>query len=1200
MMPAEEAYRALRDVAILLGRDAPADEILPTALESVRRAAGLDKLALVWRPSPGEDCAEGERCWVSADRGQTDLQSRIEKAAASVFEMRQPPFCPIEIPFGRTRLQALCLPSQGSPTALLLAGGRDAADGYLELLTAAAGQFSLLLDKEEQAVRAESARQHARKRIAEVSTIYEIGEAMDAFAVDQVLSLIPEKAAAVMGAQACSLMLVEPEGRHLVIVAHYGLEEEIARDVRVAIGEGIAGRVAQTGEPMLIRDVECDPRFAGTEVRQRKEIGSSMCVPLKDAGGELQGVLSIRRHVPAEHFTQDDLKLFCIFANQAAMAISNAQLYSRLNRRIQELSNISELTQAISSTLDLSQVLERVADSITQVVGFDRCCVYLQDPHTQELAATVHRGFEIGRDVPAIVRPCEGPVGLAAHEKIPIFTRDVTEASDDQESKTSLAAPIVVREASIGVVLVDNQLSGRPINPIAVELLATFINQAGIAIENARLYEAMEEKYSELNALYEQSKAISSAYGLENTARLLVDVAMKGAACDGGLLLLFDQKQHTLRVAVSTQLPEGQSNLIEDRLTSEEMAAIARDLRDPIVLPIATDSRLSKKQRQLFDGILPSGCSAILTPLVAEDATVGVLALFRRSGQEFSASDVQLLSITVSHAAAVLKNAAAYEERMRQSVLELSALYEFSRRISSASTLEDALDSILAIVEELVACDESVIYAADHEHGLMIPKAVRIGNERADAGELAPLPMAGDTVLGWAMRERKAIVSPDISLDERFSPSALGDRAIKSLMAIPLLVQDEVVGVLGVRSCQAGRYSEDDVRVLSIIASQGAAIYRELDALAALTSYTDNILSSIAAGVITLDSDGTILTWNKSAEKIIGIKAERAVGQHYMVLVNRLELPQSDKDMLLQTVENVFRDGETFQGYKLCFQPLYRDRIYVNLSMSQLVDSSGEQLGLVCIFEEVTDKIKMEDEFRRMGELAAIGQLAASIAHELRNPLSSIKGAAQFLHEQYSDHSTIEEFLTIIVEEVNGLNRLTTEFLEFARPIEIEPKPICLNEVVEKTLRLMAVHISESRVEVVDELDPDLPIIEADGEQIEQILKNVILNAVEAMPDGGTLRIRTRASAAYGGCVELSVSDTGTGIAPDKLDRIFLPFVTTKTKGTGLGLSVVQKIVENHGGHIEVQSALGEGTTFRVFFKTAEAGSRLRQAATES
>ena len=291
---------------------------------------------------------------------------------------------------------------------------------------------------------------------------------------------------------------------------------------------------------------------------------------------------------------------------------------------------------------------------------------------------------------------------------------------------------------------------------------------------------------------------------------------------------------------------------------------------------------------------------------------------------------------------------------MRQRVLELTALYEFSKKISSAGNLEQALDSILAIVADIVDYDESFIYAIDHEAETASVKAHRFRGKPEAIPNVEML--SGGSVTSWAIRERKAIVSPDIGRDPRFDDFSTGDRPVRSLMAIPLIVQDEVVGVLNVCSYNPNLYTEDNVRVLSIIASQGAAIYKELEALTALTSYTDNILTSIAAGVVTLDSDGFVLTWNAAAERIVRLRANRVEGLHYEQVLARLKITENDKESLRRAVQSVSRTGVTYQGYKLVFQPEKRDEVYTNLSISQLLNSAGEQLGLVLIFEDITPR----------------------------------------------------------------------------------------------------------------------------------------------------------------------------------------------------------------------------------------------------
>ena len=488
------------------------------------------------------------------------------------------------------------------------------------------------------------------------------------------------------------------------------------------------------------------------------------------------------------------------------------------------------------------------------------------------------------------------------------------------------------------------------------------------------------------------------------------------------------------------------------------------------------------------------------------------------------------------------------------------------------------MDSILDIVRDIVWYEEAFIATADYERNVMTVQACRGVTE----GPLqqTEFALSEDSLMSWAIRERKALVSPNISQDQRFRQPTIRNSKVRSLMAIPLIVHDEVVGVLNVHGYAVNLYTEENVRVLSVIASQAAALYKELEALSALASYTDNILRSIAAGVVTLDQVGNTLSWNKAAEDITGISTEEAVGKHFSTLVDSLGIPDSQKESILGAIDRVAETGDKYLGYKQQYSPISKEALCININISQLRNHSGDMLGLVIIFEDVTKEVRLEDEMRRISELAAVGQLAASIAHELRNPLSSIKGAAQYLRKEYGDHAAVCEFLDIIIEEVNILNRITTEFLDFARPLRLNLKEIDVNDVIFRTVQFMHLAIARNNVDVEQRLAFTMPRIVADDKQLEQVFRNMILNALQAMPDDGKLIISSKPMQDG---VQVTVQDTGIGISEEALGQIFVPFFTTKTKGTGLGLSIVHKIVENHGGRLSVQSTLGEGTTFEIF-----------------
>ncbi len=1011
-----DRYRAIHEIIALTSSSGEPDQVLRKTLLSARRALPIDSVGL-WFPSP-----DGRRFLVSRSRdSRTARRLHVDHNLIVRDLARRKPFA-ISLPADEVQgprsfwTVPLCVDS--AVLGALLCPEDDLAQDDKDFLAVVARHLSLYLSSRDRSVDAPPAvGDSAQKRIQEVSAIYEISQAIDSVQVDDLLGLITEKAAAVMDAQACSLMLKDPRKDELVIRASYGLSEEIVEETRVSYGEGVAGRVAKTGQPMLLTNLQDDPRFVDTNVVPRPDIVSSICVPLRDEEGRVQGVLSIRRRSPAAMFNEDDVKLFSVFASQAALAISNAHLYKTLNERVQELST-----------------------------------------------------------------------------------------------------------------------------------------------------------------LYETSSELSSAYSLDNAANVLVRLAVQMIGGVSAMLLLLDNRpQARSRVWAAPSVPAKFRKAVADTIDHEAVAWLHRR-REPQSLLTRGKRSWPACVRPLAEVLKGSFSRVDLLPLVAEDAVIGMLMLGSKDAEKPERRRIRLLSIIAAQAATIIKNATRYEEEIEQKVLELSALYQLSERISTASNLKEAFDSILDVVRDIVWYDESFIYTVDYERNVLTIQACRsVGKGKTPGKEFA---LKEDSLSSWAIRERKALVSRDIRKDPRFRSASAGrSKAVRSLMAIPLIVQDEVVGVLSVHSYAPNLYTEENVKILSVIASQAAALYKELEALSALASYTDNILRSIGAGVLTLDRDGRVLTWNKAAEDIIGIPASEVVGERFSDVVARVGISGPDKEQTLSAVNKVLETGERYLGYKLEYHLGDDETVYMNMNICLLRDHVGEVLGLVMIFEDVTKEMKMENEMHRISELAAIGQLAASIAHELRNPLSSIKGAAQYIRKEYEDHIAVREFLDIIIEEVNVLNKVTTEFLDFARPTRFNLRETDINDVLFRTLQFMQLDITKQGVQVEQKLDYGLPRIVADDKQLEQVFRNMVLNALQAMPDGGMLMVSTR-GLPDGVCV--TIADTGSGIPEEKLQQIFEPFFTTKTKGTGLGLAIVRKIIDNHGGKITAKSEVGHGTTFEI------------------
>lgn len=338
-----------------------------------------------------------------------------------------------------------------------------------------------------------------------------------------------------------------------------------------------------------------------------------------------------------------------------------------------------------------------------------------------------------------------------------------------------------------------------------------------------------------------------------------------------------------------------------------------------------------------------------------------------------------------------------------------------------------------------------------------------------------------------------------------------------------------------------------------------------------MKSYTENVVESMADGLISIDREGKIVTLNRQAGEILGAGRERLEGNKITSVLGE-EIGQILGSMAGQAL---VRDRE---------MDIHKDedgRIPLSLSVAPLRDEKGEKMGSVLLIKDLREIRDLQEKVHRSERLASLGRLAAGVAHEIRNPLSSIKGFAQYFVKRFSGHDEEQGYASVMVKEVDRLNRVITDLLDFAGPKEPRREPQSLETIAEQALKLLAPDLEARKVEVVKEYEPDLPAVPVDRDRISQVFINLLLNALESMETGGEIRISLRRCGPPP-AVEISVADTGAGIPEDDLEKVFEPFFSRKRKGTGLGLAIVHQIVESHRGDIKVESSPGKGTTFRM------------------
>jgi two-component system sensor histidine kinase PilS (NtrC family) len=370
-----------------------------------------------------------------------------------------------------------------------------------------------------------------------------------------------------------------------------------------------------------------------------------------------------------------------------------------------------------------------------------------------------------------------------------------------------------------------------------------------------------------------------------------------------------------------------------------------------------------------------------------------------------------------------------------------------------------------------------------------------------------------------------------------------------------------VVGLLAARLAERQTLSEVQMREAA-------------NALASLRALHERIVESIRSGVITTDLERRVYTANRAAEEMTGYEATSLRGQDVSILFG--DIGGRIEESLAAAAA-----GEVNPRYESeCLTP---EGFLVKLgyNISPLSSESGETTGLVITFQDLTDVRAMEETSRRQERLSAVGRVAAGIAHEIRNPLAAMRGSIQVLRSELSADPAQAELMDIVLSESDRLNRIITDFLTYARPRKFSLAETDLREPLRETFALL-----RHSPEVLDghRLEEDLPTEPvtalADAEGIRQVFWNLSRNALKAMPEGGTLRAAmTRVS---GRSVRITFADTGRGMSPAQVERLFEPFSSSTTGGTGLGLSIVYQIIRDHGGTINVRSREEYGTTITI------------------
>ncbi|MGI9105553.1 MAG: ATP-binding protein [Pyrinomonadaceae bacterium] len=523
-------------------------------------------------------------------------------------------------------------------------------------------------------------------------------------------------------------------------------------------------------------------------------------------------------------------------------------------------------------------------------------------------------------------------------------------------------------------------------------------------------------------------------------------------------------------------------------------------------------------------------------------------------------------------------------------------LLDFGRTLSATTTLEPLLDALVSRLQQVLGVARVAIFIEDERaaSGYRVARSVGLSSE-------VLVPQDFREMIRARSAEAGIVRADDIDL----SPETTNFVRRALHYYVPCVVRGRMVAVIGLgRSTGGALLSTEDLEILRTVsgyvavAIENSLLYQEQTARAAelelLKEFNESIVESINVGLLAVDSGGRITGCNTALEELLGVPRDEAIGARVEDLfaddfAETLEQVLGDNNWELAALRHVYKlHTATRAGRSLilniAFAPLRRTEI-------------SPHTGALVVLEDVTSRVRLEEQLQQREKLSSIGLLAAGVAHEINTPLTGVSSYTQMLLGMLAENDPKHKLLEKIHRQTERATGIVNNLLNFSRTgTATEFNEVDVNRVLNDTLQLLEPQLRQSRIEIVRQYDATLPAAYGNSGKLQQVFTNLILNARDALPDGGQITLSTATD--DGESIIIRVTDTGIGIAPENVARIYDPFFTTKGvgRGTGLGLAVSYGIVQEHAGHITVQSAPGRGTTFRLTLPTMQGRAHLQAA----
>ena len=1005
-------------------------------------------------------------------------------------------------------------------------------------------------------------------------------------------------------------------------VANEAFQSVVPSGYRLRTGEGSIGRAAASGETVLVDDASSDDGGAHDGGWSSP---ASVSVPIK-VGQRVIGVLQVEG-VRRGAFSEQDAAALEIAADQLAVAMENARLFEQTQRRLAELATVNEIGRAISGALDTDQLAELIYEQVSSLLNTRNfyLAVYDADARRVQMEFEIEHGQRqtrdrsgLGQDLISHLIRTGDPILLS--RGIDAFAEEHGLALDRSPARSWLGVPMIAGDRVIGAIAVQSFDREDAFDAAHLELLTIVSGQASVAYHNASLFQERLRRIEQLNVLNEMAQAISSTLELDELLSVVYQQVTRIVDARNFYIALYDEETEeiTFPFVVDPEHREDWSPLKKGEGLTGTIIATGQ----PLLLPCGAAGRYREQGLEIDAGLCRSWLGV---PMIAEDRVLGVITVQDYEREEvYHEEHLSLLSTVAAQAAVAVRNAQLYRQlvgfstelegmveartrELEQALAELTverdrveALYEITSELSSTLELERVLQRALQLFASALSLDHGTILLVDQESGTLNMRATLEPSRRLPRDGKPTAWKSGVGLAGWVLEHREPVLVADIREDERWVHRPGKEFTMRSVVAAPLsLGGGDILGVLVLGHPSPGHFTPEHLQLITAATPQIAMSVNNSDLYAFITDQADQlgaalqaqqeeaaknraVLESIADGVLVLDHNGRVLLVNPTAEELLGFAAMALEGEHFRHMLGlgetevHRELSQALYSELLKRLDIGEDVGPTMESSVR----LQAGTRVLAVTLAPLIVAPGGTPGLVAALRDIS----REAEVERLKN-----EFISTVSHELRTPMTSIKGYTDLLFLGMAGGLTDAQrnFLKIIKSNADRLTALVNDILDISRietgRMRLTIGALDLGQIVSQTVVSFQGQYREKGLNLIWEEPRDLPDVRGDAARVAQVLSNLIANAWQYTPAGGTVTVSVEA---VDGFLQTDISDTGIGISPDDVGRIFDRFfradhpMVQEAEGTGLGLSIVRMFVEMLGGAIWVESEPGQGTTF--------------------